>query len=120
MSFPITKDFVLKEGADNVVTHVWYAAGSPVVLTGCTARMQVRATKSSDSALLLTLTSAGGGLIIYPTLGRIRRTITAAQAIASVLTVSPAFYDLKVYFPGGEEERIRQGRLYLDTRTTLP
>ena len=55
--------------------------GDPVNLTGYTARMVVKATETSPTALV-EITSAGGGITITPATGVLQPVLTSASKMA--------------------------------------
>ena len=82
----------------------------PISFTGCTAKMQIRQSQDPTSALYLTLTTGGGGLVLGgPTnmynatipCGTITRTVTHAQSAS--LPAGQLYYDLVVITATGNQ-----------------
>lgn len=89
---------------------------TPVDLTGCAARMQVRKT-ISDSNTLLSLTTENGGIVISGTQGIIEIVILDNQT--EILT--NGVYDLEIVFPLlANQTRRDVTRLLYGTVTSLP
>ncbi len=97
-------NFAVKQGADYRLTVTWKNPdGTPVNLTGRTAKMQLRVQPASDA--LLTLTS-GAGLTLGGTAGTVGIVITAAQGLT--LPLEPVLYDLLI-INGTAVDRILEG-----------
>lgn len=75
-------------------------------LTGATARMQVRKTASSPTALL-ELTTANGGLVIDAPAGMI--TVNATDSQTGAIADGKYVYDIEVVWPDGKVERVLMG-----------
>jgi ubiquitin-activating enzyme E1-like protein len=89
--------------------------GKPTILTGYTARMQVRATIAASSALL-DLTTANGGVTLGGTAGTIRILATATQTAA--LTINEGFYDLELIDGAGAVRRLLKGSVTVSKEVT--
>ncbi len=76
-----TYDFEIEQGTTLYKQFTWKATGSPVDLTGYTARMQVRPSVTS-STVLLELTTTNGGIVLGGALGTITLSATAVQTAA--------------------------------------
>jgi hypothetical protein len=87
----------------------------PVDLTGCTARLQGRATVESPTALF-ELTTTNGGLALGGVAGTITVLITATQSSAWAWT--DAVYDLEIVFPGGDVRRLTYGPVCVSPEVT--
>lgn len=94
--------------------------GSPVDITGCTARLQVRA--ADGSAILLELSTSNGKLLIDGTNGRIYGSSSGAIALSvaetTAITWSKAAYDLLLTFPNGERDKLQRGYFIVDQGIT--
>lgn len=88
---------------------------TPVDLTGCTARMQVRA-KVNASEVLLTLTTENGGIALGGTAGTIELLIDADDTAA--LTWAAGVYDLEIVYPGGQVRRLMYGSVSVSPEVT--
>jgi hypothetical protein len=100
---PFTDNLVLK---DNL--------GAIIVLTGYTARMQVKPFKTS-SEVLFTLTSSDD-IIITPELGSVQFTISENNSY--LLQYSKSVYDLYLYKPDGTPIRVVEGDITVSATVT--
>ena len=89
--------------------------GTPVDLTGCTARMQARA-KITDQSVLLDLTTANGGIVLGGTSGTVEIKLTDGQTAA--ISWAGAVYDLEVVFSNGDVRRLLQGSISVSPEVT--
>lgn len=110
-----TYDIVAQQGSDYAVTLTYNnSAGSPVNLTGYTARMQVRRVASSPY-LYLSLTSSSG-----MTLGGAAGTVSisiSASALASIPAGSYV-YDVELVSAGGAVVKPIVGSFTLSAEVT--
>lgn len=97
-SVPVIIPLEIQQGDTWVKSFVWTRGGVPVDFTDATARMQIRASFGTASALLELSTENDGIQLLAD--GRIALTITATQS-AALPAMKSAVYDLEVYFPGG-------------------
>lgn len=117
MTAPFAYDIALHQGSTHRETFTWQtgAPPAPVDLTGCTARMQVRATVNSP-AKLLELTTENGGITLGGTAG------TIAIVVAASATAGQAWregvYDLEIVFGGGDVRRLLSGAVTLSPEVT--
>lgn len=75
-------DFTIEQGATEVRTFTWKtSAGTPIDLTGYTARMQLRPMLTSETKLL-DLTTENGGITLGGVNGTVVVTISASQTAA--------------------------------------
>ena len=114
MNGPMTYNITIYQGATFRLPLTW-SSGTPaaaVDLTGCTARMQIRSTITSPTALL-ELTTVSGGIVLGGTAGTVEVVIedtdTAGQAWRS------GVYDLEIIFASGDVRRLLEG-----TATLVP
>lgn len=107
----------VEQGATFNKTLTWKAGvpAVPVDLTGCTARMQVRAFASAPLALL-DLTSDNGGIILGGVSGQIKLYISAPQTKS--LLVSAAVYSLQIVFTDGTVKRLAAGAIDISVDPT--
>jgi hypothetical protein len=96
----------VEQGATFRKSMVWKINGSPVNLTGYTARLQARANQSYDPMLSLT-SSAGGGITLSAVDGRI--TIMISADLTSGLHAGKHKYDLELVSAGGDVTRLVKG-----------
>lgn len=116
---PASVDLMIYKGATFSKQFQWKTGDvpTPVNLTGCTARMQVRKTVS-DSVVLDTLTTENGKLVINDALlGKFKILLTASQTGAYSFT--NAAYDLEIVYNGGEPVyRVLTGCFSVDPEVT--
>lgn len=97
---------------------VTWKAGTPAVpvdLTGCTARMQVRA--AVDAAdVLLELTTENGRILIGGLAGTVTLRLTAAETAA--ITWPRGVYDLEVVHADASVRRLVAGSIKLSPEVT--
>ena len=91
------------------------ATGTPLDLTGCKARMQVRAEVESTE-VLLELTTENGGI----TLGGVAGTIElfVSDDASTLFTWTAGVWDLEIEFPGGDVRRLAQGSISVSPEVT--
>lgn len=88
---------------------------TPIDLTGCSARMQVRS--SVDSAdVLLELTTANGGIMLGGALGTIDLYVSDEDTTA--LGWTAGVYDLELEYSNGEVVRRLFGSVYVSPEVT--
>ncbi len=110
-------DIVVEQGTTFTLEVAYeQPEGSPVDLTGWSARMQVRQGHASTSAVL-DLTSLAGSIAVDGTLG----TVTV-HAIATVTAALPApflgVYDLEIASPDGTVIRLLEGSCRITPEVT--
>ena len=100
-------DILIEQGA-TFLFNITYknSAGTPINLTGYTARMQVRQ-KYSSPTTLLSFTSAGGNIVLGGAAGTIAVT-GSADATAGVAPCC-GVYDLELISPSGIVTRLVSG-----------
>lgn len=109
-----THDFVIEQGTDDDKPMIWLdSAGNPVNLTGCTARMQIRPSVSSET-ILLELTTENGGITLGGATGKI--TLNFTEATTSSLAKG-GVYDLEIVI-GGKVKRLIQGTIAISKQVT--
>ena len=91
---------------------VWSTGSSvedstPVNLTGCTAKLQVRPTADS-ATVLIELSTQNDGIILGGVSGNIK--IIVSDEATSLFTWNQGVYDLFIYFPDGTSV-VRMGGL---------
>lgn len=110
-----TYNIVADQGATFSRVITWKTtAGTPVDLTGYTAKMQVRVTYSSPSAVL-TLSTAAGSIVLGGALGTI--TITGA-ASSMTMDGNNYVYDLELTSSGGAVTRLVMGNFTVRAEVT--
>lgn len=117
---PFKDSITIYQGATFDVLRTW-KTGTPAVpvdLTGCTARMHVRAKQDAPTALI-TLTTENGGIVLGGALGTVRRLLTPeATAALNPADFRTAVYDLEVVFPGGQVRRLLAGGVTVSPEVT--
>lgn len=113
MSYPATYDIDAPQGATLNKILTWEIDGTPVDLTNCTARMQVRPDTSSDDTYL-SLTSSSG-ITLGGSFGTITINVTATQT--SAIPAGQWFYDLEIV-NGATVTRLISGRFFVSGEVT--
>lgn len=91
------------------------APGVPVDLAGCTARAHIR-TEIEAAAVLVTLTTANGGIVLGGATGTVDLYISDDDTAA--LTWTSGVYDLEIEFPGGDVRRLMYGSVSVSPEVT--
>lgn len=118
MTKPAKLKFTIYQGATFRKRLTWKGplpAQTPIDLTGCTARMQVRPELKS-ATVLVELNTTNGGI----TLGGVAGTVDlylSDEATAAFTWLSGA-WDLEIEFPGGEVIRLAQGSVSVSPEVT--
>ena len=96
---------------------VWKAGvpAVPVDLTGCSARMQVRAELPSTT-VLLELTTENGGITLGGIDGTVALYVSATDTAA--IRWESGVFDVEVEWPGGDVSRIVQGSISVSPEVT--
>lgn len=113
MQAPGYLDLVCYQGATFDYTLTWKTAGTPVDLTGYSARMQVRETYTSSSAVL-SFTN-GTGITLGGTAGTIL--IATNAGTTAGLLAGQYVYDLEMV-SGTNVTRLVQGKFTVDPEVT--
>lgn len=109
-------NITMDQGAQWTLTVVYdNNSGTPIDLTGYTARMQVRPKFGSDNAVL-TLSSPSSGIVITPLTGTLNLTATTAQT--GDIDGGFYVYDLEIS-SGGVVTRLMQGSVTVRDQVTL-
>ena len=111
---PAKLKLTIYQGATFDLRMTWAAAGVPVDLTGRTARMQVRASVDSPD-VLLSLTTANGGIVLGGTAGTIDLLVSANDTAA--LSFTSGVFDLEMV-SGGYVERLAYGQVIVVPEVT--
>jgi len=92
------------------------AATTPIDLSGCTARMHVRA-QIDDAETLIELTEANGRALVTDAVnGEVTLLIDAEDTAA--LDFTSAVYDLEIEYSNGFVDRVLQGSVKLKKEVT--
>lgn len=107
----------IEQGATFRKTLTWKtgATPTPVNLTGCTARMQLRSEVASPT-VLLSLTTENGGIALGGTSGTIVLLVSATAT--ALITWAAAVYDLEVVFANGDVRRLVYGPVTVSLEVT--
>ena len=110
--------FTIYQGATFRKRLTWKGplpAQTPIDLTGCAARMQVRPEVES-STVLLELTTANGGITLGGVAGTIELFIS--DDASTLFTWTAGVWDLEIEFPGGDVRRLAQGSISVSPEVT--
>jgi hypothetical protein len=111
-------DITIEAGSTFQLRVTWKDSnGTPINLTGYTARMKVKPTYGGVATF--SLTSPSGGLVLGGAAGTIDVTISATDTATNIGdTESTAMYDLEVESSGGVVTRLVQGKAFLKPEVT--
>lgn len=120
MTKPAKLKFTIYQGATFRKRLRWTnkATGTPLDLTGCKARMQVRAEVESTE-VLLELTTENGGITLGGTAGTIDFYVGATATAA--ITWTSGVFDLEIVHPGAlpdDVTRLAQGTVSVSPEVT--
>lgn len=116
MTTPAKLKFTIYQGATFRKRLTWRAPdGTPIDLSGCTARMQVRAEVESPT-VLLSLTTENGGLTLGGAAGTVD--LYVSDEDAGAITWDAGVWDLEVVHPSGEVTRLAQGSVAVSPEVT--
>lgn len=118
MTTPAKLKLTIYQGATFRKRLTWKGplpAQTPIDLTGCTARMQVRPEVES-STVLLELTTANGGITLGGVAGTIELFVSDDDSAA--FTWQSGSWDLEIEFPGGDVRRLAQGTVNVSPEVT--
>lgn len=107
--------FVLDQGSTWDTVMTWKIGGTPVNLTGYTARMQARATADSTSTVF-SWTSGAGQLVLGGALGTI--TLNIPDTVTAGYTAGTYVYDLELESGGGATTRLLEGTFTITREVT--
>ena len=112
-------DFTIRQGGTLALTITYKSGpspGTPVDISGYTARMQIRATLVSTTVLLELTTENSRIVLTDPTNGVLQLQVTAADTAA--LDFDRAVYDLELISGAGAVTPILEGIVYLSKEVT--
>lgn len=117
MGKPAKHNITIYQGATLRDVTTWKSGNpaTPVDLTGCTARMQVREKVESVSPLL-SLTTENGGIALGGVAGTV--TINISAEATAALTWKSGVYDLEIEFADGFVRRLLQGSVSVSPEVT--
>lgn len=107
--------FVMDQGStwDTVLT--WKIGGTPVNLTGYSARMQARSTVDATSTIF-SWTDTGGQLVLGGALGTV--TFAVADTVTATYPAGTYVYDLELESGGGATTRLLSGTFTITPEVT--
>ena len=118
MTTPAKLKFTIYQGATFRKRLTWKGplpAQTPIDLTGCAARMQVRAEVESPT-VLLSLTTENGGLTLGGAAGTVD--LYVSDEDAGAITWDAGVWDLEIVHPSGEVTRLAQGSIAVSPEVT--
>ncbi len=115
VALPLRRRLLIQQGATFVRGWTYKPGGVAADLTGCTARMQVRAEIESED-VLLQLTTENGRIILGGAAGTIDLRIAAIDTAA--ITWDAGCYDLEIQFPDATVIRFLQGTVVVSPEVT--
>ena len=108
-------DITIEQGATFQMSLTWNDnTGSPINLSGYSARMQVRTSYEAEETLV-SLTSLGGDIVLGGALGTIA--ITIAASVTETLQIDEGVYDLELV-NGLTVTRLLQGKATVSREVT--
>lgn len=111
-----TYNITIEQGATFRLNLVYKAAnGTPINLTGYTARMQVRR-KYSDTTALLNFTTENGAITLGGALGTVA--VKGLATLTDDLPAKPGVYDLELVDADGNVTRLVQGAVTISPEVT--
>lgn len=111
-----THNILIEQGATFQLNLVWKdSGGTPINLTGYTARMQVRR-KYSDPVILLNFTTENGAIVLGGALGTI--VVTGLATLTDDLPAKPCVYDLELISASGFVTRLIEGAATITPEVT--
>lgn len=110
-----TLDFTIEQGATFNLLLTWEIDDVPVNITNWTARLQARV-DVEDTEVILSLTTANGGITLGGAAGTISLDQTATQT--ALLPAGTYVYDLELISGVGAVTRLVQGELNISPEVT--
>ncbi len=108
-------DITIEQGATFTLSATWKdSTGTPVNLTGYSARMQVRPNYESEEVLASLISPTD--ITLGGALGTILATISATAT--QLLTIQEGVYDLELQSAGGVVTRLLQGKAIISREVT--
>lgn len=118
MTTPAKLKFVIYQGATFRRRLTWTGPAptyTPIDLTGCTARMHIRA-KLEDADPLLVLTTENGRITLGGTAGTVDLFISDEDT--TPVTWTSGVFDIEIDHPSGDVTRIAQGSVSVSKEVT--
>ncbi len=109
-------DLKIEQGATYQHPFAWKDNnGTPIDITGWTARMHIRSSVSDD-VVLMELTTGNGRITLDGPEGKVTLTISATDTTA--ISWKKGVYDLELEDPGGYVKRLVEGKVSVSMETT--
>lgn len=110
-------DITIEQGATFVMNITWQNSdGTPVNLTGYTAKMQARL-KYSDASPLVTFTTSDSTITLGGALGTIA--VSGMATLTGITEAKTGVYDLELtQTSSGKVTRLLQGKAYISPEVT--
>lgn len=103
------QNFTIEQGASFRVQMTWTSEdGTPVDMTGCEARLQIRRSYR-DRVVLVDLATPTQGIELDLPVSAIR--IHVSDEVSAGLASGTYVYDLLVSMPGGDKVRLLEGQI---------
>lgn len=116
MTKPAKLKFTIYQGATFRKRLTWLNPDkTPIDLTGCLARMQVRAAVESPD-VLLSLTTENGGIALGDAIGTVDLFI--ADEDSSLIDWDGGVFDIEIAHPNGDVTRLAQGSIAISPEVT--
>ena len=116
MTTPAKLKFIIIQGATFRKRLAWLNPDrSPIDLTGCTARMQVRADVGSP-VVLLALTTEDGGITLGGSTGSVA--LYASDVTTAALNWEEGVFDIEIAHANGDVTRLAQGGISVSPEVT--
>lgn len=117
MTTPAKHKFVIYQGATFRKKLTWTvkSTGAAIDLTGCTARMHIRA-KQPDASTLLTLTTENSRITLGGVAGTVDLFISDEDTAA--ITWTSGVWDLEIAHPNGDVTRLSEGSISVSKEVT--
>lgn len=109
-----TYNIICPQGVSYDETFTVTSNGSPMNLSGYSARMQIR--RSYDSDPLLTLTSGGGGITLGGAAGTIL--VEIAYTTTEAFSSGQYLYDLEITSGANKRDRLLEGTFTISREIT--
>lgn len=115
------RNLYIEQGATFNLSFTWNegtsaAVGPPVDLTGCKARMQIRAKQQSSAIVDALSDGESPAIILGDAAGTIEVTLT--DDMTDQLSLKSALYDLEIEFPDGTVYRLLEGTVTVSPNIT--
>ena len=115
-TYDFTGDNAIQQGATFTKTMAWKdSAGSPVNLTGYSAKMQIRKS-ASNVDVIADLSTVNAGVTLGGSAGTIQLDLTATQT--SAITAKTGVYDLELTSANGTVTRFLSGAVEISREVT--